>query len=151
MLLCVHHKPAVEGGIGDDGDVRGELAPDPAKRKHRNVHGDQSRTLGIWPELGPTTVWESAPGLMCGPCGKRWGGTENSGTGPMTTGFHTRTGMLLSLGCSPQLDLFKNNFEKSTAYTVGCNITSWSNSHSLIMNDNDSTAVQGTDRCRAVQ
>lgn len=23
--------PAVEGGVGDDGDVRGELAPDPAE------------------------------------------------------------------------------------------------------------------------
>lgn len=25
------HGPAVEGGVGDDGDVRGELAPDPAE------------------------------------------------------------------------------------------------------------------------
>lgn len=33
----LHHLPAVEGGVGDDGDVRGELAPDPAKRKHRET------------------------------------------------------------------------------------------------------------------
>lgn len=35
--LWLHHSPAVEGGVGDDGDVRGELAPDPAKRKHRQT------------------------------------------------------------------------------------------------------------------
>lgn len=34
------------------------------------------------PWLRPTTVWESALGLVCRPCGKRWGGTENSGTRP---------------------------------------------------------------------
>ena len=57
------HWPAVEGGVGEDGDVRGELAPDPAKRENReNPHGDQRKTSGMWPELGPTTVWASALG-----------------------------------------------------------------------------------------
>lgn len=79
-LLCLHHLPAVEGGVGDDGDVRGELAPDPAEKTEKPSWGPRW-ILRIWPEL-PTIVRESARGLVGGPYGKRGGATGNSETRP---------------------------------------------------------------------
>lgn len=34
--------PAVEGGVGDDGDVRGELAPDPAEKNREILVGTKT-------------------------------------------------------------------------------------------------------------
>lgn len=39
--------PAVEGGVGDDGDVRGELAPDPAEKNREILMGTKNRHLKL--------------------------------------------------------------------------------------------------------
>lgn len=57
QATCFHHSPAVEGGVGDDGDVRGELAPDPAKRKHRKAMGIKGRHLEFVPSWVPPLAW----------------------------------------------------------------------------------------------
>lgn len=40
------YSPAVEGGVGDDGDVRGELAPDPAKIKTKQTKNNKETFMG---------------------------------------------------------------------------------------------------------
>lgn len=37
----------MEGGVGDDGDVRGELAPDPAKKKREILMGTKDTHLKL--------------------------------------------------------------------------------------------------------
>lgn len=98
LHLC--HSPAVEGGVGDDGDVRGELAPDPAKRKHRETllgtkdgHLESGLSGGDSPlaEIPHLAEWVGLP--VKGEEGQRI-----QRLGPVTTDFHCSAGYASSPG-----------------------------------------------------
>lgn len=53
--------PAVEGGVGDDGDVNGELAPEPAEQDNKRATQASllvtQHTAGLWKQPPFTACW----------------------------------------------------------------------------------------------
>lgn len=115
QATCLHHSPAVEGGVGDDGDVRGELAPDPAKRKHRNAHGDQRKTSEFVPSWAPPLAWYVGLVVKVQEEQKIWGLDQWSQA--------STPGQGKGLGFAPH-SLFDTGFEKSITYATGYSISS---------------------------